>query len=247
MWDDDAYGYGKQLIELQRSMPAWTWSALYQQRPAPEDGEFFKSDWLRSYERAPERSTLVVYGASDYAVTADGGDYTVHVIVGIDPEGRMYLLDLWRGQKQGDVWIDALCDLVKMWKPLEWAEETGQIKSALGPFIDQQMRKRKAYCARTQFTTSKGNKAARAQSIRGRMALDGLYVPTKAKWYEPLRSELLAFPSGKHDDQVDALALIGQLLDVMIEGRPIPKDRPVTRDAYRDADDDRYDDSTATL
>ena len=32
--------------------------------------------------------------ASDYAVTADGGDYTVHIVVGIDPEGRMYLLDL---------------------------------------------------------------------------------------------------------------------------------------------------------
>ena len=38
--------------------------------------------------------TLRVYGGSDYAVTADGGDYTVHIVVGIDPEGRMYLLDL---------------------------------------------------------------------------------------------------------------------------------------------------------
>ena len=31
--------------------------------------------------------------ASDYAVTADGGDYTVHVVVGVDPDGHMYLLD----------------------------------------------------------------------------------------------------------------------------------------------------------
>ena len=27
-----------------------------------------------------------VYGASDYAVTADGGDYTVHIVIGVDPE-----------------------------------------------------------------------------------------------------------------------------------------------------------------
>jgi phage terminase large subunit-like protein len=34
-------------------------------------------------------------------------------------------------------------------------------------------------------------------------------------WYPELRSELLSFPAGKHDDQVDALGLVGQLLDKM--------------------------------
>ena len=49
-----------------------TWSALYQQRPAPEEGDYFKSEWLRPYEKAPDVKTLRVYGGSDYAVTADG-------------------------------------------------------------------------------------------------------------------------------------------------------------------------------
>jgi hypothetical protein len=64
----------------------------------PEEGDYFKAEWLRPYEKAPPLDTLRVYGGSDYAVTADGGDYTVHAVVGIDPEGRMYLLDLWRKQ-----------------------------------------------------------------------------------------------------------------------------------------------------
>ena len=34
-----------------------------------------------------------VYGGSDYAVTVDGGDYTVHVVVGLYSDGNMYLLD----------------------------------------------------------------------------------------------------------------------------------------------------------
>lgn len=247
LWDDDDYGYGQQLRDLSTSTPARTWAALYQQRPAPEEGDFFKADWLRPYDRAPDPATLMVYGGSDYAVTDNGGDYTVHAVVGIDPENRMYLLDLWRGQKQGDVWIDALCDLVLEWKPMEWAEETGQIKAALGPFLDRRMRERKAYTARRQFTTTKGNKAVRAQSIRGRMALDGLYVPVRARWYEAFRSELLTFPSGKHDDQVDAMGLIGQLLDVMVEGRKPKKAEPDRRDGYRSINDDRYEDSTLTL
>jgi predicted phage terminase large subunit-like protein len=215
LWDDDDYGYGQQLVDLSKSTPARTWSALYQQKPAPDQGAYFNADWLRPYEKLPPRDTLSVYGASDYAVTENGGDFTVHVVVGLDPEGRMYLLDLWRGQTQGDVWIDAFCDLVLIWKPEGWAEETGQIKAAIGPFLEQRMRSRSAYVYRQQFPT-RGDKAVRAQSIRARMSLDGLYVPHLAGWYPTFRSELLSFPAGKHDDQVDALGLIGQLLDDMI-------------------------------
>jgi predicted phage terminase large subunit-like protein len=215
LWPD-AYPLGA-LERIRKNSQARFWSALYQQRPAPEEGDYFKSEWLRPYDRAPARETMRIYGGSDYAVTADGGDFTVHVVVGVDPEGRMYLLDLWRGQSASDRWVESLCDLVKEWKPIAWAEEQGQIRSGVGPFLERRLRERKAYVGREQFPT-RGDKAVRAQSIRGRMALEGLYVPIAAAWYPDLRSELLSFPAGKHDDQVDALGLVGQLLDKMMNG-----------------------------
>jgi predicted phage terminase large subunit-like protein len=237
LWSDGDYGYGSQLLDLQKSTPARTWSALYQQRPAPEDGDYFKKEWLRPYDKAPAKSTMRVYGGSDYAVTADGGDFTVHAVVGIDPEGRMYLLDLWRGQTASDEWIEALCDLVKEWSPIGWAEEQGQIRSGIGPFLDRRMRERKAYVFREQFPT-RGDKAIRAQSIRGRMALEGLYVPISAPWYANLRSELLSFPAGKHDDQVDALGLVGQLLDKMTSGQhPAKPEKPKNASGYKRTDE----------
>jgi hypothetical protein len=55
------------------------------------------------------------------------------------------------------------------------------------------------------------------------MALEGLYVPSGASWVAAFRSELLSFPAGKHDDQVDALGLIGQLLDTILPGQHPPK------------------------
>lgn len=213
LWDD-GYGYGAQVLELQKNTPARTWSALYQQRPAPEDGDYFKAEWFRPYTEIPDRGSLRIYGASDYAVTADGGDYTVHVVVGVDPEGRMYLLDLWRGQTDSARWIDIWCDEVIEWKPIEWGEENGQILGALGPFIEQRAKDRGAYVYRRQIP-SKSDKAVRAQPIRGLMAMRGLYVPINAPWYPAFRAELLSFPAGKHDDQVDALGLIGQLIDSM--------------------------------
>jgi hypothetical protein len=81
-----------QIVEARSN--AYKWSALYQQRPSPETGDYFKAEWLKPYDKAPDRKTLRIYGGSDHAVTADGGDYTVHIVVGLDPEGRMYLLDL---------------------------------------------------------------------------------------------------------------------------------------------------------
>lgn len=231
LWGDDAYGYAKLLAEQKATQTPRNWSALYQQEPSPESGTFFHADWLRAYTTPPPLHTMMVYGASDYAVTEDGGDYTVHLIVGVDPENRIYLLDCWRGQAAPDNWVEAFCDLVKLWKPLGWAEELGQIRASIGPFLETRMRARKAYVAREQFPT-KSNKAVRAQSIRGRMSIDALYVPVHAAWYADFRAELLSFPAGKHDDQVDALGLIGQLLDLMVPGRTPIAQEPDRTDAY---------------
>jgi predicted phage terminase large subunit-like protein len=126
----------------------------------------------------------------------------------------MHVLDIWRKQASSSDWVESFCDLVRRWKPLEWAEEKGQIKAGVGPFLDRRQLERKAWTSRKGFPT-KHDKAVRAQSIRGRMELSGLYFPFNASWAEALRSELLGFPAGKHDDMCDALGLIGQLLDTI--------------------------------
>lgn len=234
LWDDpNGYNYGSVLRARKQDSDPRTWNSLYQQNPIPDEGDYFKAEWLKPYDRTPARETLRIYGGSDYAVTADGGDYTVHAVVGLDPDGRMYLLDLWRKQAASDEWVEAFCDLVLKWRPMAWAEEQGQIKSGVGPFLERRMRERKAYVVREQFPT-RGDKAVRAQSIRGRMALEGLYVPSQATWRAEFESELLRFPAGVHDDQVDALGLVGQLLDKMANGarQDAPK-KPTANDSYK--------------
>ena len=66
------------------------------------------------------------------------------------------------------------------------------------------------------------------------MALDGLYFPASAAWLSDLRHELLSFPAGKHDDIVDALGLIGQLLDrISVGNKPKPPEKAKFDSGYR--------------
>jgi len=161
LWDEpDGYNYGAFLRARMRETSPMMWSALYQQRPAPEEGDYFKAEWLRPYDKLPPLETLRCYGGSDYAVTADGGDFTVHLVVGIDPQGCMYLLDRWRKQTASDEWIESFCDLVLKWKPVGWAEEKGQISAGVGPALDKRQRERQAFVYREQFPT-RGDKAVR--------------------------------------------------------------------------------------
>ena len=65
------------------------------------------------------------------------------------------------------------------------------------------------------------------------MATTGLYVPRAASWRAEFESELLRFPAAKHDDQVDALGLIGNLLDdIRAPSKPKMADSKASRSGY---------------
>jgi hypothetical protein len=91
--------------------------------------------------------------------------------------------------------------------------------------------------------------------MRGRMAMQGLYVRQGAPWFADLRAELLSFSAGKHDDQVDALGLVGQLLDKINVGqKPKPPDvtqpdanRPAFEEIPGEEDNVRHNESTANV
>jgi predicted phage terminase large subunit-like protein len=224
LWPD--WGYDLAWAEQERrSQTQRSWTALYQQRPAPDEGDYFRREWIRYYDTMP--TNLKVYGASDYAVTADGGDYTEHGVFGVDVDDNVYVLDWWYGQTDSDIWIEQLLNLMDAWKPIEWGEESGQIAKGLGPFIDKRQRECKSYVYRKQWP-SVAEKATRAQAIRGRMAQGKVYFPKNAPWLNRLVSQLLTFPAGKYDDAVDVLSLCGRMLNRMLTPE-VPREEPKPR------------------
>jgi predicted phage terminase large subunit-like protein len=198
------------------------WSALYQQQPVPDTGDYFKAEWIRWYDHQPDIRTLRTYGASDYAVTSAGGDYTVHGVIGVDPSDNIYLLDWWRGQTDSEAWVEAFLDLMEQWSTLMWGEEQGQIIRSLGPFIVKRQMERRIYGYRRQYVSA-NDKQTRAQGIRARLSMGKVYFPKRATWATDLVSEMLRFPAGKHDDQVDVLSLFGRMLGSLMHGDELPE------------------------
>src|SRR5262252_6483749 len=134
LWDDDpTYDYPSFLRARKAETSPIMWAALYQQRPTPEEGDFFQRSWFKIFDKKILPKNLHVYGSSDYAVTADGGDYTVHRVWGVDTSGDIWLIAGWRGQTASDVWIETQCDLIKQHRPLAWFGEAGVIAKSIEP------------------------------------------------------------------------------------------------------------------
>lgn len=180
------------------------WSALYQQKPQPDEGTFFQRLWFPQWNELPQ---VRYYGTSDYAVTDGSGDYTVHRIWGVDHRGEIYRVDGWRGQSTADVWIEHKLDLIAKYKPLAWFGEGGVIQKSVEPMLRRRMTERRVYC-RMEWLPSVADKPTRARSFQAMAASGRVHFEAGADI-----SEFLAFPAGKHDDEVDTASLIGRAID----------------------------------
>ena len=188
-----------------------TWSSLYQQRPAPDEGILFRREDMGTYDEVPEG--LQIIGASDHAVTPDGGDWTEHGVAGVAADGSVYLLDWWRGQTGPEEWIEKHIDMIVRWKPLAWFGETGPIRRATEGRIRQRQIDRKAPC-RIEWLPHIGDKPTKAQSIIATAGMGRLLWP-RAAWVAELQRQCLVFPAGSPDDGVDTLGMLGRGADTI--------------------------------
>lgn len=208
--------FTQEMIDTAR-MDQRAWNALYQQEPVPDEGDYFKKENFSEYTIAPEN--LRIYAASDFAVTDGAGDFTEHGIFGIDTNGNIYVLDWWRGQAASDVWIEAMCDLIRQWKPLVWFGEAGPIRRAIEPFLIRRMQERSAQC-RLEWLPSIHDKEIRARAIQALASIKTIMLPKSfTSWRAEIEKQLLQFPSGKYDDAVDVFSLIGRGLEFIQPAR----------------------------
>jgi predicted phage terminase large subunit-like protein len=206
---------------------AMTFSALYQQDPTPQDGNYFRRAWVEdnSYDndQLPDLTECRLYCTSDHAVSLkEDADSTVMLPFAVDPQGTIWILPdvIWDKFDTLDA-VNYMIGKMQKYKPITWWAESEKIEKSIGPFLQLAMREKGVYCYVDPIHPAK-DKQTRAQSIRGRMASGMVRFPRQATWYANGLSELLKFPAGAHDDFVDALAYVGLGLDRMGRGIATP-------------------------
>lgn len=187
--------------------------ALYQGRPTPEDGSFFKAEYIRVYQRMvdmPPRENMRFYAASDHAVSLEQGrDKTCLLCVGVDDHDQIWIMpDLFWTRAATDTVVEAMIAMMEKYKPQFWWAEKGHISKSIGPFLRKRMLEKRVYCTVDEVTPI-GDKQQRAQSIHARMAMGKVLFPQFCRWYADAHDQLMKFPQGAHDDFVDALSYIG--------------------------------------
>ena len=203
------------LQQIQKAVGPRDWVALYQQNPVADEGDYFTRDMIRYYEDEDvDLSQLRYYCAWDLAIgQRDRNDYSVGLVVGVDEYDNMYVVDTVRGKFDGFELVEQILDLYETWRPGIVGIEKGHIEMAIGPFLEKRVQERRLHEAYFKdLKVGRRDKEARARAIQGRMQQGMVYFPKETVWTGPLVAELLRFPNGTHDDQVDALAWIGLMM-----------------------------------
>jgi len=202
-------------LEVIRSHNPPRFMALHQQKPVRDEGELFNPAWFQTFVRNETPKGLTHYLASDYAFSEGKGDYTVHIIFGVDGEGHVWILDLFREQCDIMKGVEKAVEWMLKYEPLKCFLERVQMNKVVAPVLQKCMREEGAFAVLDSVSViGKGSKDSeyRAGSIAGAMQMGYVHIPEQASWRGDLEWELSRFPNGRNDDQVDALSLIGMRL-----------------------------------
>ena len=188
------------------------WDALYQQNPIPDEGNYFGKDMFRFYGSPPDRRDLYVYQAWDFAISeGKESDYTVGTCIGVDHRDNVYYLDQRRFRSgDGGMIIEEILDFAAEWQVDCLGFEDGQIWKALEFQFKKRCDERRQYPSH-ELLKPLTDKMVRANPLRGRMQLGKVFFDKNAPYFADLQREMLHFPAGKHDDQVDSLAWVTRL------------------------------------
>jgi predicted phage terminase large subunit-like protein len=201
------------------------YSREYLNYPIDEASAYFKRDDFLPLTENDLESRVDYYSAIDFAIsTAERSDYTVIATVGVNSSGDLLVVDIRRGRWDASEIIEEMFSVHRRYKPELFVVENGAIQKAIGPFLQREMLIRGAghYINLYPVTPTK-DKQSRARSLQARMRAGGIRFDKDKMWYPTLEDEMARFPRDRHDDQVDALAWIGLVLDKIIDA-PTPEE-----------------------
>jgi predicted phage terminase large subunit-like protein len=205
-------------------------------KPLDESNLFFKRSDFQPMGEDDKKKDMNYYIAGDFAISEkDRADWTVLVVGGMDSDGILHIKNVIRERMDGLAIVETLLALQRFYEPVCVGIEDMQITKSIGPFLNRAMIESNTFLNIIPLKPHRTDKITRARSIQARMRAGAVKFDKNADWYSTLESEMMRFPRDRHDDQVDAIAYLGIILDRMSEGRTVEE---IEQEEYEESFED---------
>lgn len=186
------------LDRIRRVLGAQSFYALFQQKPQPPRGTVFQRDWfIRRNPIERQTASLVVQAWDTAFKEGQDNDRSACVTLAVHPSG-VFVLDAWRETIAYPELIRRMQQKAMQWRPdMILIEDKGSGTSAA------QTLKVQTSLPIVAVPTQGRTKIERANQVTAMCEAGRVIVP-ETPWADDLLDELVRFPTGAHDDQVDA-------------------------------------------
>lgn len=207
----------QQVSEMEKTMGSYATAGQFQQRPVPRGGGLFQESWIQHWTELPKSFDATVISWDMTFKDTKSSDFVVGQVWG-KKGGCFFLIDQFRGQWDFVKTLDQFVTAAK--KHPRITRKLVEDK-ANGSAIISTLKKKVSGIIPV---TPKESKEARASAVATLWEAKNVYLPPTDRfpWVKnDLIPELLAFPAGAHDDQVDAMT---QALNDLSKGGTIKID-----------------------
>jgi len=197
-----------ELKALQEELPNAKWQAQYQQNPIGNESAIVKRDWWKWWEKDdPPKCEYILQSWDTAFEKTQRADYSAGTTWGIfscEEDNFAPNIILLNTYKKRVEFPELKRDVMREYQEYEPDSMIVEKKASGAPLIYDL---RAMGVPVQEYTPSKGqDKIARLNSVSDIIASGKVWVP-RTRWAEELVDEVAAFPSGEHDDLVDATTL----------------------------------------
>jgi len=211
------------LDAARRTMGPYLFSNNYENKVIPEGMQTFKKEWRRFFSVLPDR--LNHFAFIDPAISeADTADYTGIVVVAVDQAKNWYVRYAKRHRLNPSQLIDMLFKIHDTFKTHMIGIEDVAFQRAIIHFSHEEMKRRNKHIPITGVKIGTDRtKEMRILSLVPRFEMGSLLL---TQGLEDLLRELDEFPRGAHDDVLDALSSLEQIVSYPNERTNIREPHP---------------------
>jgi predicted phage terminase large subunit-like protein len=208
----------KELRDRLREKGWYEFSAQYQNDPVPDQDATFKRSWFQYYDREElkGKEMMNIMYIDPAIALKKTSDYTAMGVVGIDTFTNLYIKDLARGHWKPNEIIDNIFTMFLLWHPRLILLESIAYQQALAYALREEMQKRGVYLPIHEIKYHETTKDQRIQGLQPIYMNKKVWHPKGVFLVPYMEEELLKFPRGKHDDQIDGLSMT---LDYLVAPR----------------------------